>query len=151
MMRMGSISTGWLAGLGLVAVGLLAVSGPGAHAEDADARVDRGQELYQQHCAACHGVGAQGDGPVASVLDPKPADLTRIAHRRGDVFPDVEIQRIIDGRDPRAAHGRREMPVWGRRFRDSKEIGGAGDVAARGQIQLIVAYLKSLQVDGADE
>lgn len=142
-MRMGSM--GWLAGLGLLGMCV------GAQAEEVDARVKAGEELYHQHCGACHGLTAEGDGPVSTLLDPKPPDLTRIALRRGDVFPEVEIQRVIDGRDPRAAHGRRDMPVWGRRFRDSQEVGGAGDVAARGQIQMIVAYLKSLQVGQAKE
>ena len=39
------------------------------------ASIARGQELYQQHCVACHGVGGRGDGPLARTLNPPPADL----------------------------------------------------------------------------
>jgi copper transport protein len=39
------------------------------------ASVARGQELYQQHCVMCHGVGGRGDGPLARTLNPPPADL----------------------------------------------------------------------------
>ncbi len=120
--------------------------GTGLHAEEPDARVVRGEALYHQHCGACHGVSADGKGAVATFLNPKPPDLTRIAARRSGVFPDVEIQRIIDGRDPRAAHGPRDMPVWGYRFREGQESAVAGDATARGTIQLLVAFLKSLQV-----
>ncbi len=121
-------------------------SGTTLHAEEPDARVVRGEALYHQHCGACHGTSADGKGAVATFLDPKPPDLTRIAARRSGVFPDVEIQRIIDGRDPRAAHGPRDMPVWGYRFRAGQETAVAGDATARGKIQLLVSFLKSLQV-----
>lgn len=39
------------------------------------ASIARGQELYQQHCVVCHGVGGRGDGPLARTLNPPPADL----------------------------------------------------------------------------
>src|SRR5580765_1585133 len=35
-----------------------------------------GQNLYQQHCAACHGVKGEGDGPAAVWLYPKPRRFT---------------------------------------------------------------------------
>jgi S1-C subfamily serine protease/mono/diheme cytochrome c family protein len=34
--------------------------------------LDRGQRLYGQMCAACHGASGKGDGPSASLLDPPP-------------------------------------------------------------------------------
>lgn len=37
--------------------------------------LQRGQSLYQAHCAACHGANAQGDGPAAQGLDPAPTDF----------------------------------------------------------------------------
>lgn len=39
-------------------------------------QVDRGAELFKQHCAACHGATGQGDGFVATALLRKPKDLT---------------------------------------------------------------------------
>ena len=135
----------------LASAGILVLFAAPAVAEEApDARVVRGEALYHQHCGACHGVEADGNGALATVLDPRPPDLRMIAARRDGVFPEVEIQRIIDGRDPRAAHGAREMPVWGRRFHEGHAGDPAGDVSARGAIQLIVAFLKSVQLPAGE-
>ncbi len=38
--------------------------------------VQRGAALYQQQCAACHGVSGHADGPSAAKLEPPPTDLT---------------------------------------------------------------------------
>jgi mono/diheme cytochrome c family protein len=38
--------------------------------------IQRGQDLYAIDCAMCHGADGKGDGPIASLLTPKPADLT---------------------------------------------------------------------------
>lgn len=35
----------------------------------------RGEDIYRQHCQSCHGVGGTGDGPAATALAPRPADL----------------------------------------------------------------------------
>ena len=35
----------------------------------------RGQALYQQNCAACHGDSGHGDGPAGTALDPAPTDF----------------------------------------------------------------------------
>jgi putative copper export protein/mono/diheme cytochrome c family protein len=39
-------------------------------------QIAAGQQLYAENCATCHGVTGKGDGPSASNLIPKPADLT---------------------------------------------------------------------------
>ena len=41
-----------------------------------DVSIVRGRELYQINCMLCHGPQGQGDGPVASFLKNKPANLT---------------------------------------------------------------------------
>ena len=38
--------------------------------------ISEGEQLYQQHCADCHGENGQGDGPQASQLSSPPGDLT---------------------------------------------------------------------------
>jgi len=53
------------------------------------ASIVRGGDLYRQHCLSCHGAGGRGDGPAATSITPRPADLTgrRIAdHTAGDLF-----------------------------------------------------------------
>jgi len=37
--------------------------------------MSEGQALFLTHCMACHGEGAQGDGPIASTLPVQPANL----------------------------------------------------------------------------
>lgn len=78
--------------------------------------VDIGKTEYQASCASCHGLDAKGDGPVSKVLMTRTPDLTALAKKNKGVFPLNSVYRIIDGRDPIASHGTREMPVWGYRF-----------------------------------
>jgi mono/diheme cytochrome c family protein len=49
----------------------------------------QGRALFLEHCTACHGDAGQGDGPVATTLDARPADLTAAHvddHTDGDLF-----------------------------------------------------------------
>lgn len=51
--------------------------------------INRGAELYAQHCSQCHGVEGRGDGILAQALNPKPANLTEDHlddHTDGDIF-----------------------------------------------------------------
>jgi mono/diheme cytochrome c family protein len=100
----GLIAVVWWLLLGMVLAAAQPQSSP-----TADVRV--GHQYFVQYCSACHGVEGRGDGPAASALQPPPADLTRIARRRGGHFPVAEIRAYIDGRSGGAAHGRWEMPV----------------------------------------
>jgi len=60
--------------------------------EQVDARA-----MYLVNCAACHGPDGKGDGPLAADLDPRPADLTRIAARNDGVFDFAAVMAVIDG------------------------------------------------------
>jgi putative copper resistance protein D len=53
------------------------------------ASIARGQALFAQHCAGCHGAGGRGNGPNALALDMATSDLTAAhvyAHADGDLF-----------------------------------------------------------------
>jgi putative copper resistance protein D len=53
------------------------------------ASIARGQKLFEQHCAGCHGAGGRGNGPNALALDMETSDLTAAhvyAHADGDLF-----------------------------------------------------------------
>ena len=106
---------------------------------------DLGESVFLRHCAVCHGESGRGDGPAAGALRVAPADLTRIATRRGGSFPEGEIARFVDGRFTVVAHGTREMPIWGQRLGEQIPDAGVSEEVVRGQISVVVEYLKSIQ------
>src|SRR4051794_8657197 len=65
---LGALVAGWAAG------GALAQSSAGRGPSDA-ASLARGQEIYGQQCAMCHGLQGRGDGPLARTMVPRPADF----------------------------------------------------------------------------
>jgi mono/diheme cytochrome c family protein len=57
--------------------------------------LQRGEILYQLHCAVCHGQAGQGDGPVVEFWREdarRPANLTEV---RFAEYPDGTLYRII--------------------------------------------------------
>ena len=141
----------------LCLLGALALPGGSAAGEAAGA--DRalagmGEPYFASYCASCHGASGEGDGSAAGKLASPPADLTRIAARRGGSFPDGEIAKRIDGRFDASEHGARAMPVWGRHFAENVPEAGVGESLARGKIAVLVEYLKAIQTqppaDNAD-
>jgi mono/diheme cytochrome c family protein len=98
--------------------------------------------VYRVFCASCHGPGGKGDGAVAGILRVPPPDLTTITARGGGSFPADQIYRAIDGREIVAAHGRREMPIWGDVLKITE---GQSEAVIRKRITALVAYLESLQ------
>lgn len=70
-----------------------------------------GSGLYTRYCASCHGLDGRGDSLVSTVLRERPPDLTTLARRNQGWFAEIHVQEIVDGRF--AAHGTREMPIWG--------------------------------------
>jgi mono/diheme cytochrome c family protein len=107
--------------------------------------VSAGQQYFLRSCSACHGVAGRGDGPAASALRTPPADLTRMAQRRGGHFPVGEIAAYIDGRTVVPAHGSREMPIWGERFGEMGGGGSIGEEVVRGNLLVLIEYLQSIQ------
>lgn len=109
---------------------------------DPDA-VSRGAVIFEQQCAACHGVRADGRGPMMAARLPE-MDFHRFATRFA-----VTIHRGAPGK-------------WFRAIRDGAESSaldssGApftmqpfGEVLAREQIWLVVTYLQSLDTDLPD-
>jgi mono/diheme cytochrome c family protein len=80
---------------------------------------DLGISLYRLGCAVCHGIDGKGKGPLSEQLKVLPADLTVLAKKNNGVFPVSYVYEIIDGRKVIAAHGTREMPIWGSYDRQS--------------------------------
>ncbi|WP_299879889.1 c-type cytochrome [uncultured Sulfitobacter sp.] len=114
-----------------------------ALAQDAEV----GEALYQTHCAACHGIEATGNGPMAPILTLQPPNLRTLTARHDGVFPVVRVVTRIDGRDPLVAHGS-PMPVYGDFFEGDdtalKAETGQPIMTSRAIVDL-VAYLEGVQ------
>jgi len=104
-----------------------------------------GKRLYEVSCSGCHGLNARGNGPVAPFLKVPVPDLTLIAARRGGVFPDVGIYRIIDGQADLRSHGPRHMPAWGYEFFGDDADDEVAHRQATEKVDRLVSYLRSLQ------
>jgi len=96
--------------IALIGAVLVGVTGS-AHAQDK--KFDFGKREYDSNCASCHGLKGKGDGPYKAFLTKSPTDLTTLSKRNAGVYPFNSVYSIIDGRQDVAAHGPRDMPVWG--------------------------------------
>lgn len=102
----------------------------------------QGADLFRSYCAPCHGTTARGDGPVVPALKAPVPDLTTIAQRNGGNFPAARVQEIIAGDHEMAAHGSREMPIWGPIFHQVEYDRDYGNI----RLKNLVDYLRSIQV-----
>lgn len=135
----------------VVGLSALLFSG-GAYALDEATGRAIGKAEYQASCAACHGLTAVGDGPVAGVLTKPPSNLTLISKKNNGIFPVDVIYHTIDGRGALGPHGNRQMPVWGNRYQveSLQQIAGIPHDVSRqaivhGRILSLVYYLQSIQ------
>ena len=130
----------------LMATTLLGVGSGNSLAQEQEI-IEAGKREFQRSCATCHGVDAKGDGPSASALNVKPADLTQMSKKHGGVFLFWRTYEKISGRDEEVirGHGTREMPIWGERFRLEKGSSEERQAGVRGRILSLVYYLQSIQ------
>lgn len=133
----------------LVGLATLAATTAGAWAAEDDGDDPIGLTEYEIACMSCHGLDGKGNGPQAQTLSMMPADLTGIARANGGVFPARRIYDMIDGRGVIPAHGRRDMPIWGARYRATGEPGEDPVVVerrVRTLIDALVNYIEGIQV-----
>jgi mono/diheme cytochrome c family protein len=102
-----------------------------------------GKELFVAYCASCHGMDGKGKGPVAAALKNGAPDLSTLTKRKQGKFPTAELEKLIlgDGMTA-AAHGSREMPVWGPVFRRVENDRDLGLV----RVRRVVEFVETLQV-----
>ena len=127
----------------LMMIAAAALVAGAAQAQD----VHEGRLLYERHCATCHGLDADGQGPMAPALVLQPVDLTELALNNSGTFPMARVVKRIDGRDPLLAHGN-EMPVYGDLFagRDLVIRSETGEtIRSTEPMADLVAWLESLQ------
>jgi mono/diheme cytochrome c family protein len=129
---------------------LLVAASAAAHAAE-PAVVDVGKYEYDGSCAVCHGPAGKGNGPLSLQLSRPVPDLTLLARRNHGVFPFSRVYQIIDGREEIAAHGTRDMPVWGRIFSRQSSIYFENyppmdqEAAVRSRILALTEYIYRLQ------
>lgn len=82
-----------------------------------------GEELYKRQCAACHGDTGKGNGPAASALSPRPANLTD--PKRMDQFSDADLLALI-------ANGKGVMPAFAALLKPD-------------ELKAVVEYVRSLR------
>lgn len=122
---------------------LAMVLGMPAMAQD----IAEGERTYQLRCASCHGLEADGAGPMAPVLLLQPTDLTQLQSKNGGEFPLQRVIWRIDGRDPLVSHGS-PMPVYGDFFegRDVTMNTSSGQPIMTSQpIVDLVTWIQSIQ------
>ncbi len=101
-----------------------------------------GAKVYQNYCASCHGMDGRGKGPVASALKQEVPDLTTLARRNAGKFPAERVKETIAGDGKLiAAHGSKEMPVWGPTFHEIEFDQDLGNV----RLENVTRYLESIQ------
>ena len=101
----------------------------------------QGADTFKTYCAVCHGVEGKGNGPAAAALKKVPADLTTIAKRHGGSFSQPDVEAVISGDQVLAAHGSRDMPIWGPIF----ESIAADSSFAKLRVSNLIGYLRSIQ------
>ena len=111
-----------------------------------------GEFEYQNSCVACHGASGTGDGPVTDFLSGAVVpDLTVLQTNNGGVFPVTAVYETIAGNEAASAHGTRDMPIWGNRFRDRTDDDPDFPIAeqedyVRIRILALIEYLAGIQV-----
>jgi mono/diheme cytochrome c family protein len=101
-----------------------------------------GKEMYISYCAVCHGKDGKGGGPAASALKVPPTDLTLLSKNNGGKYPEMKISSTIRGTSDLAAHGSKDMPVWGELFWNMSH-GHSGEVQQR--VANLTEYIGTLQ------
>jgi mono/diheme cytochrome c family protein len=101
-----------------------------------------GQEMYKNYCAVCHATDGKGNGPAAEALKVPPTDLTTLAEKNGGKYPALKVSAIIRGEETLAAHGSKDMPIWGKLFW-SMSNGHEAEVQQR--VANLNKYIESLQ------
>ena len=101
-----------------------------------------GAYLYRAFCVSCHGESGRGDGPVASLSDRRPADLTALTKRGGGVFPRTRVLSVLEGTIKLPSHDAPAMPNWSRVLRRTE---GDDERVVRKRLEALASHVESLQ------
>jgi mono/diheme cytochrome c family protein len=123
-------------------------SGEETEATTAMTPVEEGAALFLSYCVLCHGRDGKGEGALVDKLKQMPPDLTTIAQRRG-TFDRELMHKIVAGVEDVPGHSTGDMPAWFETFKTSEKI--TDEKVLDEKIGHIVAYMETIQVDGATE
>jgi len=101
-----------------------------------------GQEMFKNYCAVCHGANGTGNGPAAEALKVPPTDLTTLAAKNDGKYPAMRVSAILRGESSLAAHGTKDMPIWGNLFWN---ISGGHPSEVQQRVANLNHYVESLQ------
>ncbi|QYX57719.1 cytochrome c [Roseovarius sp. SCSIO 43702] len=104
-----------------------------------------GRALYVENCAMCHGPAGQGNGDWAAMIEPRPADLTRL--NEGGRFDRARVLSIIDGYDRTGLPGH-QMPEFGALLRGDTvpvDVGDGRLTPTPRPLAALLVYLESIQ------
>jgi mono/diheme cytochrome c family protein len=101
-----------------------------------------GAEMYKTYCAVCHGIDGRGNGPAAEALKVPPTDLTMLATKNGGKYPALKVSAIIRGENVLAAHGTKDMPIWGNLF---WSLSGGHEAEVQQRVTNLNKYIESIQ------
>lgn len=101
-----------------------------------------GQEMYNSYCASCHGLTGKGDGPAAPAMKAGVPDITTLSKSHGGTYPAFHVKQTVVGDTKMAAHGSKEMPVWGPVFARMSQQ-STGEIELR--LHNLTTYIESLQ------
>jgi mono/diheme cytochrome c family protein len=101
-----------------------------------------GKAMYTAYCASCHGADGKGDGPAAPALKMPATNLTTLSVKNNGTFPAAHVAAMLQGDSLTAAHGSKDMPVWGPIFRS---MGSHSQAQVQLRIRNLTNYLESIQ------
>ena len=100
-----------------------------------------GEQMFKTYCATCHGLDGKGTGPAAAALKKAPANLTELTARNSGKFPEMKVFSTIKGDSDVAAHGTKDMPVWGDLFPSVS----SSEAEVQLRISNLTGFVKSIQ------
>ncbi len=137
-------------GAGLVVLGMFAMAQESAPKQDKVIKhvpvkatnAASGQEMYTNYCAVCHGADGKGGGPAASALKVAPHRSDRVGRKKQWQIPGPSRFQVLRGDAELAAHGNKDMPVWGPVFR---HLSQGHDAEVQQRIANLNQYVASIQ------
>jgi len=141
-----TLRIGWIVPLILALVALAASQDQGKteikHVPLKQTSPASGAEMYKAYCASCHGLDGKGNGPAAEALKVPPTDLTALAVKNGGKYPALRVSAVIRGEQELAAHGSKDMPIWGNLFWG---ISGGHETEVQQRVTNLNKYIEGIQ------